>query len=282
MAINYGTKFTDTTNANWQVTKWSKDLTIARERNLVLPKLVTMEDVDECEALKIPAASNLADPGDLDDQGDLSDVTPSTEGVKTLDLDQKKGYKLNFPDFLSLTTKYRLKDIYTKKAEYGIRKVMEVKVANHWNSADNSIGDNTSFITYPLILRAAKILNQSDVPSDDRNLSVSPGDYEALLQEGILVEAQSVAWSREDSPILTGRIKMIDGIGIVWSNAIVSAGGDRKNMLMHKSAIRFAKLRDVRVEKLARTHAADSYLITAFYGSVVERTDHMVTLISKP
>src|SRR3990167_6630939 len=119
MAINLGTKFTITTQDLMLQSKWSKDFQLAREKRLVFGKLVRRYDVSNCDELIIPKVSNLADPAAITADGDLSDVTPDTEGAVTLLLDKKFGYILNFPDEVSLKTQYEWMKAYTEKAAFG-------------------------------------------------------------------------------------------------------------------------------------------------------------------
>ena len=282
MAINYGTKFTITTGDNFLPTKHAKDLLVARENALVFGKWSTRYDVVGAKVLKIPNLANLAAAGTIDANGDLSDVTPGTDSVITLNLDKKNGYILNIPFDLELQSQYNLVSAWSKKAGYGLGNNVDTTLAALESSSSlTPLGDTGSDVTYNRVLKAREQADLNNWPADERYLVLYPTQTTPLLDTDKITNFSGVPYSKSDSPLLTGEIAQIAGFRVAQSLNVVNLSPGRSNLAFHKEAIALGMLRDVVIREFAETIFARRIGASMYWGSVAQRTDHILRVLSR-
>lgn len=283
MAIVYGTRFNITTNDKWIPEIWAKQLIVARESKMVMGKLVKRYDVDNTDTLHIPLLSNLAAPEALGADGDVADVTPSTEDEVQIAINQKPAYILNIPEELSLKAQYDLLKDYTEKAGYGIALSIEQNLLGLYSGlTTNVVGDNLSDISDIRILRAIQKLDEARVPFEDRHFVMSPSQKVAMLSIDKFVRADAVPFMKGDSPIVTGQFGDVYGVKTYVSPEVILLAGERKNLMFHREAFGLAMLSDIQTKELASPHFARRVGCRAHYGFAELRDDHAVLVKSAP
>lgn len=273
--------FNTTTSAVFIPEVWAKECQIARESKLVMANLIERHDADVAQkgdVIHIPLVSNLS-ASDIGNDGSLTDAAV-TETEVTITINKWKGVTINVPDILKAQSQYDLMQKYSAKIGYALGLIVEQDLLGLHSGVTNSVGSAGTALTDPNLLRAIQYLDDARAPMEDRSFVIKPAGKRDLLLIDKFVRADSVAYSKENSPILKARMGELYGVNIYVSPEVLSSGGAVKNLMFHKSAFGLAMQRNMKMEKFARTQFSDRLGGSELYGFAELRDDHAVVFNS--
>jgi hypothetical protein len=258
---------------------WAKEVLKARESALRMANRVERYDVDFAsggDILHIPGLSNLT-AGNISTSTGALDSSSVTESDTTLTVDQWKGIIIDVLDIVKKQSRYNLMDLYAPKMGYALAKVVDTALLAKYDGLSQSVGADSTDLTDANIRRAIQYLDDADAPFEDRFAVIKPAQKNAILGIDKFVRYDATG---NGSRIQTGDIGEIYGVKFMVSSNVAVSGAETKNMMWQKSAFGLAMVKNITVEKLARTKFSDRLAASELYGSAELRDDHAVKLHS--
>ena len=147
----------------------------------------------------------------------------------------------------------------------------------------NAIGDvaDPGAMSDDLALEAVVILDNNNIPAEDRTWAFSPRAKADLLKMDKFTLANATGFSKGVQ--LTGEFGDLYGNRVLTTSRIVATGTPsvRKNLYLHKEACALVMERSLNVEVLARVGKATTWSADILFGEAVIRTTHGVTINTK-
>lgn len=268
--------FTTTTSAVFIPEVWAKECQVARESKLLMANLIERHDGDvsqKGDVIHIPLISNLS-ASDIGNDGSLTDAAV-TESEKTLTVNKWKGVAINVPDILKAQSQYDLMQKYSAKIGYALGLIVEQDLLGLYSGLSQTVGASGTVISDANLLTAIQYLDDARAPMEDRSWVIKPAAKRELLLIDKFVRADSIAFSKDSSPIVKANFGQIYGVNVYVSPEVIAATGNH-NMLFHKSAFGLAMQKDMKMEKFARTQFSDRLGGSELYGFGELRDDHAV------
>jgi len=142
----------------------------------------------------------------------------------------------------------------------------------------NTIDDAGAF-SDAKVLQATRLLDDLEVPKEDRTWGLSPVAHADLLQLPKFTEANTTGFSK-GLAVGDGKIVGLYGTPVVVTTRITTTSGKRDNVLFHKEAFGVVMQRDFKLEKFMRQQFSTPYAGSALYGVVTLRDNHAVLVRS--
>ncbi len=263
---------------------WANEVRAATEANLVFAKSVKTinHQGKKGDVIHIPDVSNLT----ANDKAAGAQVTTQapTEGEFTVTLNKHKEVSFMIEDILRVQSAFDLRSAYTKKAGYAIAKAIDSDLAALYASAANAINGagatytpgtpNPAQITAAGLRTAIQLLDEADVPEDDRVLIIPPSSKNALLGIPEFTEV----WKYGDkAPIQKGEFGEIYGVRVYTTTNLPNSGGVA--IMMHREAMVLAKQLAPRTQaQYKQEYLATLVTVDTIYGIGAFRPDHMVAI----
>ena len=284
---------TTTTGANFIPELWSDETIAAYKSNLVVANLVTRlnHKGKKGDTIHVPtptrgSATAKAANTEVKIQGD-------THGVTNLSIDKHYEYSVLIEDITEVQALSSLRKFYTDDAGYALAKQVDTDLLTlteglqggtvggsttaAWEKA--YIGSGTTFytgnssnaadITDAGIRAMLLILDNADVPMDNRSLIIPPVAANDLLGINRFTEQQFIG---SGDVIKTGKIGQIYGVDVYISSncpttTTASTATDRVGVLMHKDAIAIAEQVGVRSQtQYKQEWLGDLFTSDTIYG----------------
>ena len=284
---------TTTTGANFIPELWSDETIAAYKSNLVVANLVTRlnHKGKKGDTIHVPtptrgSATAKAANTEVKIQGD-------THGVTNLSIDKHYEYSVLIEDITEVQALSSLRKFYTDDAGYALAKQVDTDLLTlteglqggtvggsttaAWEKA--YIGSGTTFytgnssnaadITDAGIRAMLLILDNADVPMDNRSLIIPPVAANDLLGINRFTEQQFIG---SGDAIKTGKIGQIYGVDVYISSncpttTTASTATDRVGVLMHKDAIAIAEQVGVRSQtQYKQEWLGDLFTSDTIYG----------------
>lgn len=271
---------TPTTGAVFVPEVWAKDILMARRNKLVASQLVTHQyenNLTYGDTVHIVSVAEMT--ADVITPGTALVPVAPTETEQTLVIDKYYGKAIEVQDMLKRQAMYDLRKPYTDVMGFAVAKAMDASVlAMYANAAAGHTQTAVAALTFAGIVDATTLLDSKDVPMEDRALivnAVSLGDLRKLP------EFTAYEKTGREGKVETGLgiVGTIYGADVYLSNAVPTAGGSYKNLLVHKDAIAIAVQMTPDVESDRDIlKKADLLSISALWGVKTVRADHMVVL----
>jgi len=204
------------------------------------------------DTVNIPTLSNLT----AHDKAVKTAVTVQApdESCLAITVDKHKETSFVVEDFVEIQTSVNLRGSYTKRAGYAIAKVIDddliTKAGTCFDCIDSTSVGNSSVLDENDILLAKTLLDENDVPPEDRHLVVAPQQYNELLKIARFTEHRML--NNDGMPIQKGLLGTIHGF-TVWMTQQLAATGtgtsDTINTLaFHRDAIALLMQMNPRVQ----------------------------------
>jgi hypothetical protein len=126
---------------------------------------------------------------------------------------------------------------------------------------------------------AQRILDDGEVPKDDRCWAIAPVAHADILGDGRFTEANVTGFSR-GVQVGEGRVVGLYGTPVEVTSRITTTSSKRDNVLFHREAFGVVTQKDFKMEKFARTQYATNYAGSALYGVATLRDNHAVWVTS--
>lgn len=284
-------QMTVTTGAVFLPDVWSAELQLAREKNLVMAKLVKRRDVDVAEygtTLELPFISNLS----ANAKSANTEVTFQSPTETKVQVSINQHYESSFlvEDRLSLQSRYDLATQYREKAGYALALQVDTGLTSQYSSLTQTVGTGTTTLTEANVVRGIQYLDDANAPVEDRAFVVQPATMNHLRQIARFTEYQMAGpgpGGSTPAPMVGGQggfVRDVYGHPVYMSTNIQSVAGTPgivHNLLFHRDAFVLAIQKEISVEvERKATWIGTAYMASALWGYTVLRNDHAVDVRS--
>jgi len=285
---------TTTTGAHFIPELWSDETIAAYKSNLVVANLVTRlnHKGKKGDTIHIPtpirgSASEKAANTKVYIQGD-------THSVTNISIDKHYEYSVLIEDITEVQALSSLRKFYTDDAGYSLAKQVDTDLVTLWEGLQGGtvggsnaaawekayIGStgtafytgnssNAADITDAGIRKLLLLLDNADVPMDNRSLVVPPICANDMLGINRFTEQQFIG---SGDAIKTGKIGQIYGVDVFISSncpttTTANTATDRVGVLMHKDALALAEQVGVRSQtQYQQQYLGDLFTSDTIYG----------------
>ena len=255
---------------------WSSEILRATESNLVLADKVKRFDGDvktKGDVIHIPELSNLT--AHAKTAGTAVTLNNPTESEKTITVDQHYETSFMIEDIEKVQSAYNLMSEYTGKAGYSIAKNVDSAIAALYSGLSQYVGDGSTDVTDPNIIRAVQYLDDADAPEMDRFFVIKPSAKADIMAIDKFVLRTGPGWTTSDSPILNGAKENgffgdIYGVKVFVTTNLVTAAGTPTvvhNMMFQKEAFGLAMQQAPRTQsQYKQEYLANLVTVDVLYG----------------
>ncbi len=313
-----GSANTVTTAANFIPELWSDDTIVGYKANLVVGNLVSKisHNGQKGSVINIPKPVR----GSASAKTAEAQVTliANTEGTLAITIDQHYEYSRLIEDIASVQALDSMRRFYTDDAGYALAKQVDWALHTRatgfqggtyntaavgattvtydaaligdgttaWDSTANTNAGNAADLTDQGIRNLIQLLDDADVPQDNRYLVVPPSQRNALMGIARFTENQFVGEVGGQNTIRNGRIGEVYGVEVYVSTSCPTvadtgtATDQRAAMMFHKDALVFAEQMSVRSQtQYKQEYLADLMTSDTIYGTGELRDDAGVAII---
>lgn len=273
--------FTTTTHAVFIPEVWAKEVQIARENKLVLANRVDRFDLEFAsggDILHVPKIANLSAGNISTSDGSLTATAP-TETEVTLTVDKWKGISIDIIDLVAAQSRYDLQSKYAQKMGFGLALAVDDDLQGLYAGLSQSQGTAGSDLTDAVIRSAVQTLDEADAPMEDRFMAIHPEQKNVLLGIDKFVRYDAIGMLKSPG-IRKGDIGELYGVTSLVTNNIGKTGSERENLMWQKAAFGLAMVKEVKIEKFARTKFSQTIGASELYGVAEMRDDHALKLKS--
>lgn len=272
--------------ANFIPEVWSQKLLKIFDENAVMANLVNRDYEGDIQAAGDVVKVRTF--GDVTINNYTRDQTISfqalTDPMQEMTIDQQKYFAFKVDDLDKAQANVDILEGYTKRAAIGIRNVVDSHLLAHAGDVDagNVIGSAVSPISltsaniYGYIADMGELLDADNIPSEERNLVITPKIKTLLLKSDEFTRATNLG----DQVVQNGYIGNVAGFAVHVSTNIAPASGNVTLMAFTKDFISLAsqvsQVENVRPYDMFADAVKGLYL----YGSKVFHPTACATLIT--
>lgn len=278
---------TNTTAATFIPEIWSDEIIASYEKSLVVKPLVRAMSMvgKKGDTVRIPKP----DRGAASAKAAETEVTliAGTTGELVVTIDQHFEYSRLIEDITDVQALNSLRSFYTTDAGYALATKVDTALIAEANSgftakksfvsggiADES-GATTAAFNDAGLRAAIQILDDNDVPGDQRCFVIPPAVKMAMLGVSNYISSDFVA----GSPVVNGKLGSIYGVDLYVSTNLTGNSGEKNCLLMHKDALVFAEQLGVRTQtQYIQQHLSDLMTADTIYGLETYRPEAGVTI----
>lgn len=265
---------------------WSKELIIAREKNLVLANLVHRYDRDiqgRGQTVEIPNVSNITANAKV--ANTQVTLNAPTETKQTIAITNYYESSFLIEDPLEAQSAYDLASAYSARAGYALAAQIDSQIATDMTAGfANTVGAFGTALSDATVLSAIQLLDNASVPLDERYFVVTAQGKTELLSIDKYVRYDALGVGGDQNSIRTGKVGEIYGVEVFMSQNIVRTLGtpnQNNHLMFHKDAYGLAMQKEVRVENQRKVeYLGDLYVASTLWGGKVVRSDHGVLVKS--
>jgi len=256
--------------------KWSTDIIRATEANLVLANLVHDYSAfvkDNGDVVNIPNLSNLT-ANDKVAGANVSFQAP-TESSSTINVNTHKETSFLLEDITAIQANVDLNSEYTSKAGYAVAQSIDSSISALASGFSQTKGTYNTAITTDVILDSIQLLDDADVPQDDRHFVMKPETKRDIIDISNYTSSDFV----EGRPTQTGKIGALYGVNTYMTTQIVKSGNNTNNMMFHRDAIGMAMSKQPTTKSWYNPAAIGYEVVTdTIFGVAEVRDDHGVLI----
>lgn len=313
-----GDAVTTTDAATFIPELWSDDTIVGYKANLVVGNLVSKISHNGQKGSVIHIPKPVRGAASAKTAEAQVTLVSNVEGELTVTIDQHYEYSRLIEDIVSVQALDSLRRFYTDDAGYALAK--QVDWALHcrgtgfqggtynavavgattltydaalvgdgttaWDSSANTNAGNAADLTDAGIRNLIQLLDDADVPQENRYLVVPPSQRNALMGIDRFTETQFVGEAGGANTIRNGKIGDIYGVEVFVSTACPSIAADdtttdqRVCMFFHRDALVFAEQMSVRSQtQYKQEYLADLMTSDTIYGTGELRDEAGVAIV---
>jgi len=227
---------------------WSKAVLRATESNLVIAKSVNREfesDATVGKTVKVASIGNLAARAKAENTAITYETVAETATTITLNIWSYAA--LGIEDIVKVQSSIDLQNEYQRKLGYAVAKDIDTKLAADFAGFSQVVGTLGTAATDANVLAAIKLLDDADVPQDDRFFVMTPAEKVSKLALDRWSNALYVGTSQ--LPVKNGQLGDMYGLNLmVTTNLVKPAGGQANNAIFHRDALALV------VQRTPKTH----------------------------
>jgi hypothetical protein len=244
------TEFVDKTIADGVFSPdiWSKQVLRATESNLVIANSVNRgfeDDASVGKTVKVASIGNLAARAKAENTAIVYETVAETATTITLNIWSYAA--VGIEDIVKVQAIVDVQNEYQRKLGYAVSKDIDTKLATDFAGFSQSVGTLGTAVSDANVLAAIKLLDDADVPEDDRFFIMTPAEKVAKLALDRWSNALYVGDSNR--PVKTGTLGEMYGLTLkVTTNLVKPAGSQANNAIFHRDALALV------VQRTPKTH----------------------------
>jgi len=244
------TEFVDQTIANgvFSADIWSKQVLRATEANLVIAKSVNRQfeaDATVGKTVKVASIGNLAARAKAENAVITYETVAETATTITLNIWSYSA--LGIEDIVKVQSTPDIQNEYQRKLGYAVARDIDTKLAADFAGFSQIVGTLGTAASDANVLAAVKLLDDADVPQDDRFFIMSPAEKVAKLALDRWSNALYIGTNQY--PTRSGLLGDMYGLTLaVTTNLVKPAGGQANNAIFHRDALALV------VQRTPKTH----------------------------
>jgi hypothetical protein len=216
---------------------WSKQVLRATESNLVLATMVNRgfeDDASVGKTVKVASIGNLAARPKTENTAILYETVAETATTITLNIWSYAAFGIE--DIVKVQAQVNVQAEYQRKLGYALARDIDTKLAADLGGFSQTVGTLGTAASDANVLAAIKLLDDADVPQDDRFFVMSPAEKVAKLALDRWSNALYIGNS--NMPVKNGRLGDMYGLTLaVTTNLVKPAAGQANNAIFHRDAI---------------------------------------------
>ena len=244
------TEFVDKTIADGVFSPdiWSKQVLRAAESSLVIAKSVNRgfeDDASVGKSVKVASIGNLAARAKAENTAITYETVAET--ATTIVLNIWSYAAVGIEDIVKVQSIVDVQNEYQRKLGYAVAKDIDSKLAADFAGFSQVVGTLGTAATDANVLAAVKLLDDADVPQDDRFFIMSPAEKVAKLALDRWSNALYIGNS--NLPVKNGMLGDMYGLNLaVTTNLVKPAAGQANNAIFHRDALALV------VQRTPKTH----------------------------
>ena len=249
MAVG-ATEFVDKTIADGVFSPdiWSREVLRATESNLVLARSVNRgfeDDASVGKTVKVASIGNLAARAKTENTAITYETVAETATTITLNIWSYAA--VGIEDIVKVQSIVDVQNEYQRKLGYAVAQDIDTKLATTLGGFSRSVGTLGTAASDANVLAAIKLLDDADVPQDDRFFVMSPAEKVAKLALDRWSNALYIGTG--SMPVKNGMLGDMYGLNLaVTTNLVKPAAGQANNAIFHRDAIALV------VQRTPKTH----------------------------
>src|SRR5580765_1074406 len=243
-------EFVDQTIANGVFSPdiWSKQVLRATEANLVIAKSVNRSfesDATVGKTVKVASIGNLAARAKAENTAITYETVAETATTITLNIWSYAA--VGIEDIVKVQAIVDVQNEYQRKLGYAVAKDIDTKLAADFAGFSQVVGTLGTAASDANVLAAIKLLDDADVPQDDRFFVMSPAEKVAKLALDRWSNALYIGTNAY--PTKSGMLGDMYGLNLaVTTNLVKPAAGQANNAIFHRDALALV------VQRTPKTH----------------------------
>jgi hypothetical protein len=243
-------EFVDQTIANGVFSPdiWSKQVLRATEANLVIAKSVNRSfesDATVGKTVKVASIGNLAARAKAENTAITYETVAETATTITLNIWSYAA--LGIEDIVKVQSIVDVQNEYQRKLGYAVARDIDSKLAADFAGFSQVVGTLGTAASDANVLAAVKLLDDADVPQDDRFFIMTPAEKVAKLALDRWSNALYIGTNAY--PTRSGMLGDMYGLNLaVTTNLVKPAGGQANNAIFHRDALALV------VQRTPKTH----------------------------
>jgi hypothetical protein len=244
------TEFVDKTIADGVFSPdiWSKQVLRATEANLVIARSVNRgfeDDASVGKTVKVASIGNLAARAKTENTAIVYETVAETATTITLNLWSYAA--VGIEDIVKVQAIIDVQNEYQRKLGYALAKDIDSKLASDFAGFSQSVGTLGTAASDANVLAAIKLLDDADVPQDDRFFIMTPAEKVNKLALDRWSNALYIGTG--DQPVRNGMLGDMYGLNLaVTTNLVKPAAGQANNAIFHRDALALV------VQRTPKTH----------------------------
>jgi hypothetical protein len=243
-------EFVDQTIANgiFSPDIWSKQVLRATESNLVIARSVNRgfeDDASVGKTVKVASIGNLAARAKAENTAITYETVAETATTITLNIWSYAAFGIE--DIVKVQSQVEVQSEYQRKLGYALARDIDTKLAADFAGFSQVVGTLGTAATDANVLAAIKLLDDADVPQDDRYFIMSPAEKVSKLALDRWSNALYIGTSAY--PTRSGMLGDMYGLNLaVTTNLVKPAAGQANNAIFHRDALALV------VQRTPKTH----------------------------
>jgi hypothetical protein len=227
---------------------WSKQVLRATESNLVLAKSVNRgyeDDASVGKTVKVASIGNLAARAKTENTAIVYETVAETATTITLNIWSYAA--VGIEDIVKVQAIVDVQNEYQRKLGYAIARDIDTKLATDLGGFSQTVGTLGTAASDANVLAAIKLLDDADVPQDDRFFVMTPAEKVAKLALDRWSNALYIGTG--NMPVRNGLLGDMYGLTLmVTTNLVKPAAGQANNAIFHRDALALV------VQRTPKTH----------------------------
>jgi len=244
------TEFVDKTIADGVFSPdiWSKQVLRATESNLVLARSVNRgfeDDASVGKTVKVASIGNLTARAKTENTAIVYETVAETATTITLNIWSYAA--VGIEDIVKVQSIVDVQNEYQRKLGYALARDIDTKLATDFAGFSQVVGTLGTAVSDANVLAAVKLLDDADVPQDDRFFVMTPAEKVAKLALDRWSNALYIGTG--NMPVKNGMLGDMYGLNLaVTTNLVKPAAGQANNGVFHRDALALV------VQRTPRTH----------------------------